>query len=77
MKRKISDDHHIGLRQLADQLATDSIVNQALARYLFQILEFAHDEYIEPLQKENAELRHRLAVLGGRPIGSGSPGEKS
>lgn len=62
MKRKISEDPHIGLRQLSHEMATESIVNQALARYLFQVLEFVHEEYIDPLRKENERLKKALAA---------------
>jgi len=70
MRRKLSEDTTIALRQLAEQLATGSVVNQALARYLYQILEFVHEEYIAPLQEENTRLRKALGegfIAGERP----------
>lgn len=59
-RRKYSDDDAVKMKQLAADLASGCIVTQALARYLEQVLEFVHEEYIAPLRKENAELRSRL-----------------
>jgi len=65
--RKRSQDIDIALRQMADELASGSIVNQALGRYLFQVLEFVVEEYIEPQRKRIAELEHLVRALGGKP----------
>jgi hypothetical protein len=66
MKRKLSEDTTIAIRQLADELADSSFVNQALSRYIHQLLEFVAEEYIIPQRKRIAELEHQLTVLGGR-----------
>lgn len=60
MKHKLNEDPKIACYQLANELADGSIVNQALARYLYQVIEFMFEEYIAPLRKENAELKKRL-----------------
>jgi hypothetical protein len=62
-KKALSDNPDFALRQLADQLATGSIVNQALARYLYQIMEFFYDEYIAPKDAEIARLKKRVSEL--------------
>ena len=74
--RKLSQDTDIALRQMAQELATGSIVNDALSRYLFQILAFVHEEYLAPQKKRIAELEERVLelehwvrVLGGKPDG--------
>lgn len=61
-RRKYSDNQNIKLDQLTQDMAAGSIVTQAHARYLKQILEFMHEEYIAPLRAENAQLRARLGL---------------
>jgi hypothetical protein len=68
-RRKLSEDTNIALRQLAKEMADDSIVNQALARYLQQVLEFVHEEYIAPLQAENKALKEALERRGEQIFG--------
>ena len=65
-RRKLNDDPDIAARQIACQLAEDSIVTQALSRYLFQIMEFVSEEFIKPLRRENAELKARIVELENR-----------
>lgn len=48
-------------KDLAGQLAKDSIVTKALARFLEQVFEDVHAAEIAPLQKRIAELEAALA----------------
>ncbi len=64
-RRKLNADPDIALRQLANDLAAESIVTQALSRYIYQIVEFVFDDSIKPLKDENAKLKARIAELEG------------
>lgn len=59
---KISDDPEIARKQLARELANNSIVNKALARYIEQILEAVFEDTIQPLRDENERLRSALSA---------------
>lgn len=48
-------------KDLAGELAKESIVTRALARFLEQIFEEVHAAEIEPLQKRVVELEKALA----------------
>ena len=57
MRRKsYSADTDMVLREMARDLASDSIVVQALARYIFQVLEAVNEDTIEPLRQRIREL---------------------
>ena len=58
---KISDDPEIARKQLARELANNSIVNKALARYIELVLEAVFEDTIQPLRDENERLRMALA----------------
>lgn len=60
----ISDgERNLLLNQLASKLAEESIVTQVLGRYLKQVLEFVHEEYIHPRNKRIKELEQENLVL--------------
>lgn len=60
VKRKISDDPEIAFKQMAKQLADNSIVNKALARYIEQVLEAVNEDTIQPLRDEIERLQTAL-----------------
>lgn len=57
-------------RKLARELAGESIVTKALARFLEQIFEEVHAAEIAPLQKRIRELEGELATLRNEGAGS-------
>ena len=63
---KISDDPEIARKQLARELANNSIVNKALARYIEQIIEAVFEDTIQPLRDENERLRSALSSSTSR-----------
>lgn len=61
---KISADPEIARKQMARELANNSIVNKALARYIEQILEAVNEDVIQPLRDEIDRLVAALAAQG-------------
>jgi hypothetical protein len=59
-KHKISDDPTVACAQMARELANNSIVNKALARYIEQILEAVNEDTIQPLRDEIERLQTAL-----------------
>lgn len=64
-------------KKLAGELARESIVTMALARFLEQVIQTIHEEEIEPLRREVASLREAnntwVALYGPVPGDVGSP----
>lgn len=60
--RSFSTDPRIAIKQMAGQLAKNSIVTKALARYIEQVLEAVHEDTIAPLMAENERLRTEVAA---------------
>jgi hypothetical protein len=58
MKRKRR--HEMDYRELAAELARNSIVTKCLARYLEQVIEEVHDSHVKPLR----EALENIARLG-------------
>jgi hypothetical protein len=50
-------------KKLAGELAKESIVTMALARFLEQVIRTIHEEEIEPLRREAASLRKALKKI--------------
>lgn len=63
---KISDDPEIAVKQMARELANNSIVNKALARYIEQIIEAVFEDTIKPLRDENERLRSAISSSTSR-----------
>ena len=68
-KTKISDDPEIARKQMARQLASNSIVTKALARYIEKVLEAVNEDTIQPLRDENDRLRAALQEVKGETEG--------
>lgn len=51
------------IRALAEQMARDSVVTQALQRYLIQVLTEVHESTVRPLLSTNAELLAALKAI--------------
>lgn len=50
MAEKHTRSRNHSAKRLADDLAKDSIVTQALSQYLYQVLEFVDQDRIKPLE---------------------------
>lgn len=74
-KKGFNDDPEIAVKQMARELANNSIVNKALARYIEQILEAVNEDTIQPLRDEIERLRAMIAAspVPSSPLLSGEP----
>lgn len=67
-KGQYSDDAKIAARQMASDLAHNSIVTKALARYIEQIMESVNEDVIQPLRDQIERQREALEFYANPEI---------
>ena len=60
-------DKHAQMREMARGLIRDSVIEDAIAQRIAQIVEFIHEDRIKPLQKRIEALEEQVGTLEYEP----------
>lgn len=61
------NDKHAQMREMARGLIRDSVIEDAIAQRIAQIVEFIHEDRIKPLQKRIEALEDQVGTLEYEP----------